>query len=123
MADRAAQCGLEFTADAFARHHARRDDPLRRGGKCVDPNPIGRIHRTPVLFQLFGGYERKPGQTDPAHEWAASSAVRRLDKDAGYSALSSSAKLIRLSKRWAAGPSMIGVTTSGVRSRGLLVVP
>lgn len=84
MADRARSCGLGFEDDAF-------DDAVtsRRGPAgeeiAVRPDPMGVLHDSRSgYYKLLPPLHRQIGVTDPAQEYAASSAVLRTEKDPDY---------------------------------------
>jgi uncharacterized protein (DUF2235 family) len=78
MADRAEEYGLALREGAFTR----------AGGwgapgstlPAVEPDPLGLMHDSrKALYQLVRPKQRRLGATDPEHEWAASTALRRRD--------------------------------------------
>jgi hypothetical protein len=78
IADRAEEYGLALREGAFTR----------AGGwgapgstlPAVEPDPLGAMHdsRT-ALYRLVAPHQRRLGATDAAHEWAASTALRRRE--------------------------------------------
>jgi len=82
MADRAGSCGLAFKEDAFptlAGQGARSDVVL------VEPDPLGRLHDSRrAFFRVVPALHRPIGVVDAGHEYAASSAITRRDKDPSY---------------------------------------
>lgn len=82
MADRARSCGLTFQADAFPTL------PLPGAASdttVVQPDAFGPLHDSRVaFFRVLPPLHRPIGAADPAHEYAASSAVQRHDKDPAY---------------------------------------
>jgi uncharacterized protein (DUF2235 family) len=82
MADRARSCGLGFQSDAFpsvAPAGATNEVVV------VGPDAMGELHdsRT-ALYRLVPPFVRPIGEKDPAHEYAASTAVVRQNKDSRY---------------------------------------
>ena len=74
MADRAREYGLTFHANAFGPQSA-----------AIQPDPMARIHDSrSAVYRLQSPYIRPIGAKDPAHEYAASSAVDRNDRDDAY---------------------------------------
>jgi Uncharacterized alpha/beta hydrolase domain (DUF2235) len=78
IADRAEECGLALREGAFTR----------AGGwgapgcnlPAVAPGPLGTMHDSrKALYRLATPCQRHLGATDPAHEWAASTALRRRE--------------------------------------------
>ena len=82
MADRARSCGLTFGVDAFPTVLL---EGARENAASVAPDPFGPLHDSRrAIFRLIPPHRRPIGKVDPAHEYAASSAVQRRDKDADY---------------------------------------
>ncbi|HEU4568586.1 MAG TPA: DUF2235 domain-containing protein [Marmoricola sp.] len=84
MADRARSCGLGFVEDAFDDCVTSHQGPA--GAEiAVRPDPAGPLHESRTgYYRLLPPLHRQIGKTDPAQEYAASSAVLRLEKDDGY---------------------------------------
>jgi uncharacterized protein (DUF2235 family) len=82
MADRARSCGLAFRPDGFPSAGSgggRGDRPV------VGPDPLGKLHDSRRgFYRLQPAFSRPIGKNDPASEYAASTAVRRRDKDPDY---------------------------------------
>jgi uncharacterized protein (DUF2235 family) len=82
MANRAHSCGLTFRPDGFpsaGTGRGRDDRPV------VGPDPLGQLHDSRRWFyRLQPAFARPIGMKDPANEYAASTAVRRRDKDPDY---------------------------------------
>lgn len=82
MADRARSCGLTFQADAFPSIPV---PAAREATLTVQPDPFGPLHDSRIaFFRLIPALHRPIGVADPKHEYAASSAVQRREKDPGY---------------------------------------
>ncbi len=72
MADRAHSCGLAFRPDALLP-------------PAVEPQADGLLHNSfRRIFALFGSAERAIAEVDPAHEYVATCALRRLETDPDY---------------------------------------
>jgi uncharacterized protein (DUF2235 family) len=82
MADRARSCGLTFRPGGFptTRAAGSKDDcPI------VGPDAMGELHDSRWgPFRLLPGVSRPIGEQDRANEYAASTAVRRREKDPDY---------------------------------------
>ncbi|MGH3622535.1 MAG: DUF2235 domain-containing protein [Sciscionella sp.] len=71
MVDRAHSCGLAFDTTAL-------DAPSA-------PDPLGQLHTSRKgVYRLVPAFNRSIGTTDPEHEWAASTAVKRYEQTAAY---------------------------------------
>lgn len=86
MADRAHGLGLAFDGNAFDRRQVATPSP--QSGSLVaatgfGPDAFAPIHETRTgIYRLFPAFVRKIGDTDPAHESVASTAVERHDATA-----------------------------------------
>ena len=90
MVDRARRSGLSFCPDAFGPvRNASGPSPstVDDATACtsVDPDALGELHESrEKLYRMVTPYHRSIGVTDEAHEYAAASAVERLDERADY---------------------------------------
>jgi uncharacterized protein (DUF2235 family) len=79
MVERAKSCGLSFDSDAFTRLPGEQseDDESVLSQTGVNPNPYVELHNSRKRFyRVIPPYVRRPGVTDPGHEYVASSAVK-----------------------------------------------
>jgi hypothetical protein len=80
MMDRATKCGLAFDAQALAPSSGAASTPDTYVG-----DPLGQLHESRKgFYKLLRPYVRSIGVTDSAHEYVASSAVRRHDELPAY---------------------------------------
>jgi uncharacterized protein (DUF2235 family) len=82
IADRAHSCGLTFRPNAFPS-----EAPVGASNDVVvvEPDAMGKLHESrTALYRLLPPLHRRIGQKDPAHEYAASTAVQRQEKDSRY---------------------------------------
>ena len=95
MVDRARDCGLAFDADAFASRPPGDAVPSNTDSNeaqnlgmstIVNPDPFGQLHASRKgVYRLIPPFVRRLGVTDPAHEYAASSADERHEQMPAYS--------------------------------------
>lgn len=79
MADRARSCGLAFSEEALLPGDAKGRE------FAVRPDPLGELHDSRKLFyRLLRPYHRPIGMAEDGHEYVASSAVQRREKDSSY---------------------------------------
>ncbi len=82
MADRARSAGLTFRPDAFPSVAA-----AAAAGEVivVRPDAMGQLHESrKAFYRLLPPLARPIGKKDPVHEYAASTAVQRREKDPHY---------------------------------------
>ncbi len=83
MVQRAREFGLAFADDAFtaAGGWGAPGSPL----PAVGPDPLGQLHEARTRFyRLVPPFVRRIGEKDPAHEYVASTAVERRERNPGY---------------------------------------
>jgi uncharacterized protein (DUF2235 family) len=80
LAARAQTCGLSLRPDGFPA-----PPPATPYDVVVDPDPMGPLHESrKAFYRLLPPYDRPIGDADPAHEYAASTAILRTTEDSGY---------------------------------------
>lgn len=80
LAARARTCGLSLRPNGFPVPPAATTFDV-----VVDPDPMGRLHESrKAFYRLLPPFVRPIGETDPVHEYAASTAILRTTEDSGY---------------------------------------
>jgi uncharacterized protein (DUF2235 family) len=82
MVDRAGAAGLAFEPDRLVSPAGAVDPELRHAGVQVDPDALGKIHKSLKSFYLLMPRHRRPLAADGG--WLASSAARRRREASDY---------------------------------------
>jgi uncharacterized protein (DUF2235 family) len=81
MVDRAKSCGLAFRPDGLPRVKT----PETPDALVVQPDAMGEIGKSRKgFYRLVRPFARPIGKKDPAHEYAASTALQRRDQKPAY---------------------------------------